>query len=231
MDNAGVDIGVAAYRAAWGDECNNRPAVDNDELLELVDNYPNRFIGVPCISPIYHTVEQVAAMTEKLIVKGPLRGWAMEPIIDRPAWFINDKRAMALYEIADQYKIPVMFTYSSMPFEDVAALKEIASTFKNVNFVLCHGGAPRVFEVIDIAFGFPNVYLSPDGNLINTAFARPIVDAANYMIRERVLFGSAHPLGDMEHAVSHYMYKSGLREEVLPDIMYNNAARLFGLEA
>ena len=229
-DEAGIDVCIAPYRSAWGDPCNNRPATDNGELVELVNSYPGTFIGVPGFSPVYHEFSDFKAQVEKYVVNGPLRGMAMEPIIDKPNWSLDDDRAMAMYEVAQEYNMPVLFTYSSMPFAHLEALRVAAAAFPKVNFVLCHGGTPHVFEVIDLAFGLDNIYISPDGNMVNTAFAGPIIDAGNYMLRDRILFGTAHPIGGMAYAVDYYLH-CGFREAVLPDIMYNNAARLFGLQA
>ena len=230
MDAAGVDVAVAPYRSAWGDrEMNDRGPVDNGELVELVRKYPGKFIGVPGFSPVYQEFSDFRRQVETYIVHGPLRGMALEPIIDRPAWLISDDRAMAMYEVAQQYGIPVLLTFSSMSVEQFEGLKVAASTFPKVNFVLCHGGTPRVFDVIDLAFGLGNIYLSPAGNMINTPWSRAYIDAGNYMLRDRLLFGSAFPVDTLSHAVEFYLH-CGFRESVLPDILYNNAAALFGLD-
>ncbi|HJD96599.1 amidohydrolase family protein [Mailhella massiliensis] len=230
MDNSGVDIAVAPYRSAWGDrEVNHRDPIDNGELVEMVGKYPGKFIAVPGFSPVYHEFSDFKQQVDEYIVNGPLRGMAMEPIIDRPAWLLSDDRAMAMFEVAQNHNIPVLLTYSSMSIPQFESLRVAATTFPKLNFVLCHGGTPRVFEVIDLAFGLGNIYLSPDGNIVNTPWSQMYVDAGNYMLRDRVLFGSAFPFNTMEHAVDYYLH-CGFREEILPDILYNNAARLFGLE-
>ena len=42
------------------------------------------------------------------------------------------------------------------------------------------------------------------------------------------LYGSAYPCVDIEGSVKYYL--EHLREEVVEDIMYNNAVKFFGLE-
>ena len=83
MDTAGVDLAVAPYRAAWGDPVNNRPPTDNGELVELMDAYPDRILGVPGISPVYHSPDEIEAQINKYVINGPLRGVAVEPAIDK----------------------------------------------------------------------------------------------------------------------------------------------------
>ena len=55
------------------------------------------------------------------------------------------------------------------------------------------------------------------------------MEAANYMLREKFLYGSAYPCVDVETSVA--MYLQNLRPEVVADVMYHNAARFLGLEA
>ena len=229
MDKAGIDLAVAPYRAAWSDPINQRAPLDNGELVALMTEYPHRFIGVAGISPVYDTYARAKQIIQDFCFDGPLRGIAIEPIIDQPNWLLNDERALAIYDLLRGKNIPVLITFSSMPLEQVQPLGDILRLFPDVNFVICHGGTPRNIELIDLAFTVNNLYLSPDGNMINTHTSRLFIDAGNYMLRDRLLFGSAYPGTVMDFAIEYYM-RCGFREEVLPGILYDNAARLFGLE-
>lgn len=228
MDEAGVDLAVAPYRAAWGDPVNNRPPINNDDLLDLIEEYPDRFIGVAGVSPIYDSFEGIKAQIEKYCVSGKLKGIALEPIIDRPNWMIDDERAFAIYELAEQKNVPILFTMGTLSAQQLDALAHAAKTFPDVKFTLCHGGTPRIIEVADLAYGLGNIYVSPDSIMIHGPATPIYIEAANYALRDRICFGSNFPGVAMDHAVNYYLH-CGLREEVLPDIMYNNAARLFGL--
>lgn len=228
MDQAGVDLAVAPYRAAWGDPVNNRGPVNNDDLLDLLAEYPDRFIGVAGLSPIYHDIDQIKAQMDKYCVNGPLKGIALEPIIDLPNWMIDDEKAFAIYELAEEKKIPVLFTMGTLSDPQFLALEYAAKTFPNVKFCVCHGGSPRIIELAELAYGLGNIYISPDGIMIHGAACSIYIEAANYSLRDRICFGSNYPGIAMDHAVDYYL-SCGLREEVLPDIMYNNAARLFGM--
>ena len=54
------------------------------------------------------------------------------------------------------------------------------------------------------------------------------VIAANYLLRERVIFASAYPILPLREARDAYM-GCGLRDEVKPLIMGENAARFLNL--
>lgn len=52
------------------------------------------------------------------------------------------------------------------------------------------------------------------------------IEAANYMIPNKFLYGSAYPCVDVEGSVAYYL--EHLRPEVVEDVMYRNAARFLG---
>lgn len=232
MDCAGIDIGVAPYRAAWGDPRNNRRKTDNQDLVDLMNEYPHRFLGIACLSPVYNTIDENISEIDKFCVNGPLPGIMLEPYIDQPNWFMNDKeRVYPILEKCAQHDLPVLMTFGSLPgfpAEQIDPLLQACRDSPGVNFVCCHGAYPYVDRFCHAAFIIPNLYLSPDMYFINTHCRQMYLDAANYTLRDKLMFGTACPGIPLEFAVNYYM-NSGLREEVLPDIMYRTAARLFHL--
>lgn len=232
MDQAGIDYAVAPYRAAWGDPINHRPKTNNQDLVDLIEEYPHRFIGVAGISPRYTTVAECVAEIEQYCVKGPLKGIIMEPYIDQPNYLMNDEMIYPILEKCQETHIPVLLTFGSLPGypqEQIPALAEAAKTFPNVNFVCCHGAYPYVETMAHLAFILPNIFLAPDMYFINTHVKQMYLDAANYTLRDKLMFGSAFPGVSMAFCVDYYL-NCGLREEVLPDIMYRTAAKLFGMD-
>ena len=233
MDQAGIDYAVAPYRAAWGDAVNNRPKTNNQDLVDLMADYPNRFIGVAGISPHYSTTQECVEEIEKFCVQGPLKGIIMEPYIDRPNYFMNDEENVyPILEKCQEAHLPVLLTFGSLPGfpeEQIPALQQAAAAFPEVNFVCCHGGYPHLEKMAHLAFIMPNIYLSPDMYFINTHVRQIYLDAANYTLRDKLLFGSAYPGVPLEFCVNYYL-NSGLREDVLPDVLYRTAAKLFGMD-
>ncbi len=64
--------------------------------------------------------------------------------------------------------------------------------------------------------------------MVNFPGCRDYVTAANYMLRDRFLFGTSYPFIPFKDGVS-YFRNCGVKEELLPDLMYNNAAKLLGI--
>ena len=233
MDAAGVDYGVVPYRAAWSDPVNNRAKTNNQDLVDLIEKYPDRFIGVAGISPSYSTVEECLFDIDKYCVNGPLKGISMEPFMDRPNYFVdNEELVYPILEKCDAHNIPVLLTFGSLlgfPEEQIPHLKDAATTFPNVNFVCCHGGYPYVEKMAHLACIMPNIYLSPDLYVLHTHVQQMYIDAANYTLKDKFLFGSAYPGIAMEFSANYYM-TCGIREDVLSDVMYRTAARLFKMD-
>lgn len=78
-----------------------------------------------------------------------------------------------------------------------------------------------------LAFKEENVFLSPDIYRLHNARERDYIEAANYMLHDKFLYGSAFPCVDVEGSVKFYL--EHFNDNVVEDIMYNNAARFLGL--
>lgn len=70
-----------------------------------------------------------------------------------------------------------------------------------------------------------NLYVSPDMYMINTPGSADYIMAANFILRDKMLFGTAYPFVDFQSGVNYYK-NCGIKEENLPLIMYENAAKL-----
>ena len=73
-----------------------------------------------------------------------------------------------------------------------------------------------------------NIYLCPDMYLFNCSGAADYIMAANNFMQDRFLFGTAYPLMPIVDCVSHF--KGLFKPEVLPKLLYKNAAKLLDIE-
>ena len=225
MDEAGVTLGVVTMRKTNGGR--------NEELLELLDRYPGRFIGIPQIDPM----EGEAALDEidRYVINGPCRGIIIEPnhLCSPEQWYITDSRAFPVYEKCQKNGIPLLFTYGGRLVRDQGYLDPVYADrlgfmFPDLKMVFCHGGWPHVVQMCHAAVQHPNIYISADVYMMNfTAGWQDYVTAANYQLQDQMMFGSAYPIVSLKEAVSRY--RSVLREEVAEKIMYGTAARLFNI--
>lgn len=78
-----------------------------------------------------------------------------------------------------------------------------------------------------MAFRYPNIYLVPDMYLFQPG-SEAYVQAANGFLAEQLLFGSSYPFRPIRQSIEDVL-RLGLRPEVLDNVLYGNAARLFGL--
>ena len=98
-----------------------------------------------------------------------------------------------------------------------------------MKIAITHGGWPQVMPMIHQAFAHENVYLAPDGYFDGYPGSHDYVLAANGILQDKIMFGSAFPGLALNDAVKLYA-SAGLKEESLEKVLYKNAARFFNLE-
>ncbi|MDA8227672.1 MAG: amidohydrolase family protein [Desulfitobacterium hafniense] len=228
MNEAGITKAVIPGRKA-----NPRMGVvNNKDIVELVEKYPDRFIGFPGIDP--SDTDQAINEIEKLVIKGSCTGIVMEPGVLFEPMYSDDKRIYPIYEKCQELNIPVILMNGGNAGPDVSysmpiAVDHIAVAFPKLKLIISHGGWPWVTEMLHVAWRRTNVFVSPDMYMVNVPGWQDYVTAANYILKDRFLFGTSYPFIPLKDGVE-YFRKCGVKEELLPDLMYNNAAKLLGLE-
>lgn len=225
MDDWGIEKGVVMSR--------NTNGGSNTELVELVQEYPERFIGAPHIQPM----DGIQALQEidDLVVHGPCSLIYMEPgfRLEKESMHADDERCFPIYEKCQQENIPIILQYgggkNSTEYYDPLDIFHIAEAFPQLKLCISHGGWPQVMGHLQQAFAHENVYISPDYLFSGYPGSQEYVTAANGILQDKMLFGSAYPLASLEDAVTMYL-EAGLKAKVLPKVFYKNAARFLGLE-
>lgn len=221
MDRAGEITGVVSIRR-------NSRGYENDALVDLLKKYPERFLGACGIAP--DSSPETMNTLQQYVLDGPCISAFMEPGFHNI--MIDDENIFPAYEFCERNHIPLLISFGGFhgPTDDFCLpihAEHVAAAFPNLKIALCHGGWPWVEAAVRLAFKAPNVYLSPDIYALHAAGAQSYIEAANYMLRDKMLYGSAYPCVDVESSVALYLQK--LRPEVVEDVMYNNAARFFGI--
>lgn len=114
--------------------------------------------------------------------------------------------------------------YMPVPLDDVLG------AFPRLKIGLAHGGWPFVNEMCQMAVNRGNLYLAPDFYMIESPGQEDYVRGANYLLKDRLMFASAYPLMPLKESAEYYI-NSGIKEEILPNIMYKNAAAFLGLQS
>lgn len=225
MDAAGIEIAVVPGRMSPSTH------ISNAELLELRAQYPDRFIIFPLFDPL--RPEESLAEIEETVVYGPGKGVTIEPGFGNELKF-DDAAYYPLYTLLEKHHLPLMTTFSGsitkyMDATLVQRFHRVAKDFPGMDLIAGHGGWPWAREMICMAFFCSNVYLAPDLYATNCPGSQDYREAANHMLRERMLFGSSYPLVPVADAVTNAKQWS-LTPAAEACYLHDNAARLLGLQ-
>lgn len=228
MDESDVDIGVVIARESkWGG------IAKNSDLPELLKEYPGRFIGVPHIQ--YEPEKDLTEDIQKYVVEGACTAVYIEPgfRLEKYQLHASDEKWYPMYEYCQEHSIPVLIQYgggvNTVEFYTPSDIYHIADDFPKLKIAITHGGWPQVMPMIQQAYAHTNVYLAPDIYFSGFPGSQDYITAANTILRKKILFGSCYPNMALKDAIKKYT-EVGVRKEILPDILYNNAAEFFNLQ-
>lgn len=232
MDAVGIERGIIPLRAIRSD-------ADTESLVCLLKEYPDRFSGFMSISMPHEQTELGINIIEKFIINGPCIGVSLEPGLDIKPWYSDDENIFPIYKKCESHNIPVMILAGGLmhrldagdcDYYNPSHLEHVARVFPNLKIILAHGGWPWITQACYLAMNWDNVYLSPDCYLTDGIGGNLYAQAANnYVLQDKILFGSNFPGYGMKEAVENFI-SSGIKENVLEKIFYENASKVLGLK-
>lgn len=237
MDSARVKYGVLMGRAASG--AGNLGGVANRDIVEAVAKWPDRFLGFLGID--LEAIPQGLAEVREFARATNVKGISIEPGSGiRPRWS-DDESLNPIYEIAEEYDLPVSISLSGLlsalgghdiNWSRPVSIQRAAQRYPKVKFIVSHAAWPYAEEMVVVALACPNIYVSPDlyGATVGMIGADTYVKGANMFLEDRTLFGSAYPTKDIQEAVRDFL-ALGYRQDIIPKIMWNNAAKLLKIES
>ena len=214
-----------------------RPLVTNDSVAEFAARNSDIAIALASINP--HRGKAGVDEARRLVASGAVRGLKLHPPLQE--FFPNDKIAYPLYEVFAEARLPVLFHTghsgigTGMPGGGGVRLKygnpmpidDVAVDFPEMPIILAHPSFPWQEEAISICLHKPEVYIDLSG--WSPKYFPPIlVQYANTLLKHKVLFGSDYPLITPDRWLADFR-EIGIREEVRPLILKENAVKLFGL--
>ena len=237
MDSCSMEYGVLMGRAASG--AGNLGGVDNRDIVEAVAKWPDCFLGFLGID--LEAIPQGLAEVREYARATNVKGISIEPGSGiRPRWS-DDESLDPIYEIAQEFDLPVSISLSGLlsalgghdiSWSRPVSIQRAAQKYPKVKFIVSHAAWPYAEEMVVVALACPNIYVSPDlyGATVGMIGADTYVKGANMFLEDRTLFGSAYPTKDIQEAVRDFL-ALGYRQDIIPKIMWGNAAKLLKIKS
>ncbi|MBV8238870.1 MAG: amidohydrolase [Sphingomonas sp.] len=211
--------------------------ISNYEVAEIAAQHDDIVIPFASIDP--HKGKYGAREARDLIENYGVKGFKFHGIAQNahPA----DRIAYPIYEVIAEYGLPAIFHTghsgmgTGMPAGGGLRLKygqpmlidDVAVDFPTIKFILAHPSWPWTDESLSMALHKDNVFIDLSG-WSPKYFPKQVIQYANTQLKHKMMFGSDWPLIRPEKWID-AAREAGFRDEVLPLIMKDNAARVLGL--
>jgi predicted TIM-barrel fold metal-dependent hydrolase len=230
---------AVAFTVDTGPDDPDRTEPSNEEVVRLATQHSDAVLPFASIHPARGQAGVEAA--ERLITEYGVRGFKFHPSIQ--GFFPNDRSAYPLFEVLAAHRIPALFhsgqsgTGAGTPggggirlkYSNPMAIDDVAVDFPDMPIVIAHPSFPWQEEALSVATHKAQVYIDLSG--WSPKYFPPIlVQYANTLLRDKMLFGSDFPLITPERWLAD-LEKTGIRDEVKPGILKDNAVRFFGLDS
>ena len=212
--------------------------ISNEEVAESAAEHADVAIAFASIDPARGQMGVREA--RRLIKDFGVKGFKFHPTVQ--AFYPNDPSCYPLYEVIAEAGLPALFHTgqtgigAGMPsggglrlkYSNPLCLDDVAADFPGMPVISAHPGVPWQDEQLSVAIHKPNVYIDLSG-WSPKYFEPKLVQYANTLLKDRVLFGSDNPVIDPDRWLADFE-KLPIKPEVRPLILKENAARLLKLK-
>jgi hypothetical protein len=214
-----------------------RRRIPNEEIAEAAQKNSDMMIAFASIDP--HKGKMGAREARRLIEEHGVKGFKFHPTVQ--GFHPYDRMAWPLYEVIAEHRMPAIFHSGHsgigsgmraggglrLEYSNPMHLDDVAIDFPDMQIVVAHPSWPWQDEALSLAMHKPNVWIDLSG-WRPKYFPPQLVQYANTLLKDRMLFGSDFPLITPERWMQDFT-EAGFREEVRPLILKENATRLLGL--
>jgi len=216
-----------------------RRRIPNEEIADAAQKNSDIMIAFASIDP--HKGKMGAREARKLIEEHGVKGFKFHPTVQ--GFYAYDKMAWPIYEVIAEHKLPAVFHSGHsgigsgmrcggglrLEYSNPMHLDDVAIGFPDMQIIIAHPSFPWQDEALSVAMHKPNVWIDLSG-WSPKYFPPQLVQYANTLLKDRVLFGSDWPLISPDRWMKDFD-EGGFKPEVKPLIFKNNAVRLLGLAA
>jgi hypothetical protein len=211
--------------------------IANEEVAEVAAEHSDVLVPFASIDPAKGKLGVREA--HRLIADYGVRGFKFHPSMQ--AFYPNDRKAYGLYEAICEARLPALFHTGQtgvgagtpggmgvrLKYSNPLYLDDVAADFPDLPVILAHPSFPWQDEALAVATHKPNVYIDLSG-WSPKYFPQNLVQYANTLLKDRVLFGSDYPAITPDRWLADFD-KLPIKPEVRPLILKHNALRLLGL--
>jgi len=211
--------------------------IANEEVAEVAAEHADTLIPFASIDPAKGKMG--AREARRLITEYGVRGFKFHPSVQ--GFYPNDRKAYTLYEVIAEAGLPALFHTGQtgagagtrggmgirLKYSNPMYLDDVAADFPDMPIVLAHPSFPWQDEALAVATHKPNVYIDLSG-WSPKYFPANLVQYANTLLKDRVLFGSDYPVITPDRWLKDFAQLS-IKPDVRPRILKDNAVRLLKL--
>jgi len=198
----------------------------NEECIALFEGDENVHV-IAGISPEIDFDNQLAKC-ENWLADGIVI--ALKLFTGHEAFFLNDPRLDAVYDLAERYDVPVLFHsgWDNTQFGDAVYAAEVAQKRPGLKLVCCHCWYPQIEKCLPLT-GLENLYFDLSSVADDPAILPEISGKVRKLaaaVPDRVMFGSDYSGCSM---AAHLEFVKGLElpEDIEEKVLSGNAERLY----
>jgi hypothetical protein len=212
-------------------------ALSSEDIADQAADHADVLIPFGSVDP--RRGSAAVEQAHRLVVDNGVRGFKFHPSLQ--GFAPDHEDFYPLWEAVSALGVPALFHTGQngigaglpggrglkLRYSDPLLLDDVAADFPALTVILAHPSVPWQAVAISMATHKSNVHIDLSG-WSPTYFPAELVRAAGSFLRSKVLFGSDYPLIAPERWIADFT-ALGLKDEVLPGILKDNAARLLRL--
>jgi uncharacterized protein len=220
---------------------NNGKGNYNDATATFVRAHPDKLIGFMALHPFdVDCLDEFERCRTDLGMKGVKLGANYQNFDPLEA------RALAIYERAQKYNLPVLFHQGTSPvrtapirYAHPLITDEIAMRYPDLKIIMAHLGHPWQVDTAVVVRKHPNVYADMSANFYRPySFWEQMVKVIEWNVTDKILFGTDFPVTNMQESIDSFRNINSIvegtklprvPEEIIEAIIHRDSLSLLGL--